>query len=86
MNPPRPLIAEDEPLHAAGLAGLWPALRIVATVGDGLQPVHQAPALRPDVCFFDICMPGCTGLEAAQELAEDWPEGVAFPLRVFVKA
>ena len=90
MNAPRALIAEDEPLLAAGLqadlAALWPALQIAASVGDGLQAVQQALALQPDVCFFDIRMPGCTGLESAQALAEDWPEGVAFPLLVFVTA
>ncbi len=88
--PPRALIAEDEPLLAAGLradlAALWPELQIVATVGDGLQATAQALGLRPELCFFDIRMPGCTGLEAAQALAEDWPEGEAFPLLVFVTA
>ena len=87
---PRALIAEDEPLLAAGLradlAALWPELQIVATVGDGLQATAQALALRPELCFFDIRMPGCTGLEAAQALAEDWPDGEAFPLLVFVTA
>ena len=87
---PRALIAEDEPLLAAGLradlAALWPALQVVATVGDGLQATAQALALRPEVCFFDIRMPGCTGLEAAQALAEDWPEGEPLPLLVFVTA
>ena len=47
----------------------------------------QALALKPQVCFFDIRMPGCTGLEAAQALVEDWPEnGAPFPLLVFVTA
>ncbi len=93
MNPPRCLIAEDEPLLAAGLradlAALWPALQVVASVGDGLRAAEQTLALRPDVCFFDIRMPGATGLEAAQALAEDWPDGpgsAAFPLLVFVTA
>ena len=89
-TPPRALIAEDEPLLAAGLradlAALWPELQIAATVGDGLQASAQALALQPEICFFDIRMPGCTGLEAAQALAEDWPDGVAFPLLVFVTA
>ena len=87
---PRALIAEDEPLLAAGLrtdlATLWPELQVVATVGDGLQATVQALALRPDVCFFDIRMPGCTGLDAAQALAEDWPDEASFPLLVFVTA
>ena len=90
MNAPHALIAEDEPLLAAGLradlAALWPELQVLATVGDGLQAASQALALQPEVCFFDIRMPGCTGLEAAQAMAEDWPEGVPFPLLVFVTA
>jgi DNA-binding LytR/AlgR family response regulator len=86
----RALIAEDEPLLAEGLradlAALWPELQIAAIVGDGDAAVAQTLALRPEVCFFDIRMPGATGLEAAQALAEDWPDGVAFPLIVFVTA
>ncbi len=31
-------------------------------------------------------MPGATGLEAAQALAEDWPDDAPFPLLVFVTA
>jgi DNA-binding LytR/AlgR family response regulator len=86
----RALIAEDEPLLAQGLradlARLWPELTIVAMVGDGASAVRQALALRPEVCFLDIRMPGLSGLEAAQALAEDWPHDVAFPLLVFVTA
>ena len=87
---PTALIAEDEPLLAAALqadlARLWPALQIVATVGDGLSAAAQALALRPQLCFLDIRMPGASGLDAAQALAEDWPEGEPFPLLIFVTA
>ena len=87
---PTALIAEDEPLLAAALcadlARLWPALQIVAQVADGLSAVRQALALQPQVCFLDIRMPGATGLEAAQALAEDWPADAPFPLLVFVTA
>ena len=87
---PTALIAEDEPLLAAGLqaelAQRWPALRIAAVVGDGASAVARALELQPAVCFFDIRMPGMSGLDAAQALAEDWPEGPAFPLLVFVTA
>jgi DNA-binding LytR/AlgR family response regulator len=93
MNHPTALIAEDEPLLAEGLkqdlAALWPALRIAATVGDGIAAVEHALALRPSVCFFDVRMPGMSGLEAAQALAEDWPgdaSAAPFPLIVFVSA
>jgi DNA-binding LytR/AlgR family response regulator len=87
---PTALIAEDEPLLALGLQAelkkLWPELKIAALAGDGHSAVAQALALKPTVCFFDIRMPGLTGLEAAQALAEDWPEGTDFPLLVFVTA
>ena len=102
MNATRPtaLIAEDEPLLAANLqaelARLWPELQIVASVGHGEAAWQQGLQLRPDVIFLDIRMPGMTGLEAAQALAEDWPEVDAgadadateapFPLIVFVTA
>ncbi|MEK8050793.1 LytTR family DNA-binding domain-containing protein [Ideonella sp. DXS22W] len=89
------LIAEDEPLLAAGLQAelkrLWPGLQLLATVGDGAAAVREALARQPQLCFLDIRMPGLSGLEAAQALAEDWPEpgtpGAApFPLLVFVTA
>src|SRR6185369_5827937 len=87
---PSALIAEDEPLLArelqAELARAWPQLRIAATVGDGSSAVTQALALKPDVLFFDIRMPGQTGLEAAVELADEWPREAPFPALVFVTA
>ncbi len=87
------LIAEDEPLLAAALqtelASAWPQLQIIATVGDGVSAVAQALALQPDVLFFDIQMPGMTGLEAAAELLDAWPVAAGskpFPALVFVTA
>jgi DNA-binding LytR/AlgR family response regulator len=97
MNAPTALIAEDEPLLAEGLrqelAALWPELEVLPIAGDGASAVERALAQAPDLCFFDIRMPGLSGLEAAQALAEDWPEpglqgqqGKPFPLIVFVTA
>lgn len=94
---PTALIAEDEPLLAqalqAALAQVWPALHVVATVGDGASAVQQALTLQPDVLFFDIRMPGMGGLEAAAELADQWPQATGiqdstppFPALVFVTA
>lgn len=87
---PRALIAEDEPILAATLAKilqqLWPELEIVATAPNGLVAVEQGLALRPDILFLDIRMPGQTGLEAAEELAERWDGPQPFPHIVFVTA
>jgi DNA-binding LytR/AlgR family response regulator len=90
MTRARALIAEDEPLLAAALAAdlaaVWPELQVVASVGDGDSALAQTLAERPDVCFLDIRMPGRSGLEVAQALAEDWPQEQPFPLLVFVTA
>ena len=90
MTAPRALIAEDEPLLAAALeqelARAWPELAIAVRVGDGLSAVRQALALLPDILFLDIRMPGCSGLEAALELADAWPQGQPLPALVFVTA
>jgi DNA-binding LytR/AlgR family response regulator len=91
---PTALIAEDEPLLAAALqaelACLWPELQVQASVGDGHSAVAQALALQPDVLFFDIRMPGLSGLEAAAALADAWdtttPGAKPFPALVFVTA
>ena len=93
-NPPHPtaLIAEDEPLLAAALEAelnrLWPELQVLASVGDGHSAVAQALALQPDALFFDIRMPGLSGLEAAAALADAWdtttPGAKPFPALVFV--
>jgi DNA-binding LytR/AlgR family response regulator len=93
MKQPTALIAEDEHLLALALqdelALAWPALQVIATVGDGASAVQQALKLQPDVLFFDIRMPGMSGLEAAAELAELWDDedgSKPFPLLVFVTA
>lgn len=86
----RALIAEDEPILAytlvQTLGRLWPGLQVGGVLENGIAAVQEALAQRPDVLFLDIKMPGKTGLEAAQELAEEWPEDVPFPLVVFVTA
>jgi DNA-binding LytR/AlgR family response regulator len=87
---PTALIAEDEPLLAQALrtelATAWPELEVVATVGDGESAVEAAIAHRPDVLFFDVSMPGRSGLDAAAEIADAWPDGEPFPALVFVTA
>ena len=75
--PPRPtvptaLIADDEPLLrealARQLARAWPELNVVAQVRNGREAVQQFEALKPDVCFLDVHMPGMSGVEAAHQI------------------
>lgn len=84
------LIAEDEPLLAQALrqelARAWPQLQVLEIVGDGESAVARALALQPQVLFFDIRMPGQSGIDAAAQLADEWPGGRPFPALVFVTA
>jgi len=93
MPSPTALIAEDEPLLAKALQQAlqrgWPQLDVLQLAPNGIVALEQALALRPDVLFLDIRMPGHSGLEVVRELAEQWPEGLGqkpFPLIVFVTA
>jgi len=84
------LIAEDEPILAATLTAAlqrqWPELSIVATCANGIEALAQAMALKPQVLFLDIKMPGKSGLEVAEELADAWTGPAPFPQIVFVTA
>lgn len=87
---PAVLIAEDEPLLARALEKVlrevWPELGAVDVVGDGVAAVERALAAAPDVLFLDIRMPGRTGIEAAEMIADDWPADRPAPLFAFVTA
>lgn len=83
---PTALIADDEPQLAedlrARLARLWPQLDIVAVAADGASAARAIAALRPQVAFLDIRMPGATGLQVAAQLRD----AGARPHLVFVTA
>lgn len=67
---PTALIADDEPLLRDSLARLlaaaWPELKVVAQARNGREAVEQFEALRPQVCFLDVHMPGLSGVDAAR--------------------
>jgi DNA-binding LytR/AlgR family response regulator len=67
---PTALIADDEPLLRKSLTRLlaqaWPELNLVAQARNGREAVEQFEALRPDICFLDVHMPGLSGVAAAR--------------------
>lgn len=69
----RAIIADDE-RHLAEdlrrrLLALWPELKIVAVVHDGIAAEQVLQELKPDIAFLDIRMPGQSGLDAARSVS-----------------
>ena len=89
-TPATAVIAEDEPVLARTLTRLlkqvWPELHIAGVAEDGLQATELALTHLPDVMFLDIKMPGRTGIEVAEAVADEWPDDRAEPLFVFITA
>lgn len=68
----RVLIADDQELVRTGLSMILtaqPDIEVVGEASDGNQAVALARRLRPDVCLFDIRMPGLDGIQATRILA-----------------
>ncbi|MEU8320129.1 response regulator transcription factor [Nonomuraea sp. NPDC048881] len=80
----RVLVADDQEIARTGLRMILdaqPGIEVVGEAGDGRRAVELARRLRPDVCLFDIRMPGLDGIAATRELAG--PD-VADPMAVVV--
>jgi len=64
------LIADDEAVLLEELRCLlqeaWPELQIVASARSGSETRRLLDALRPDIAFLDIRMPGIDGLSLAR--------------------
>src|ERR1043165_9555825 len=84
-DPPRVLIADDEPLAAERLQLLLAraeGAQLVGTASDGESAVNLTEALSPDLLLLDIAMPGLDGIGVARALTEQTPS----PAVVFVTA
>jgi DNA-binding NarL/FixJ family response regulator len=80
----RVLLADDQELVRTGLRMILeaqPDIEVVGEAVDGIEAVELARALRPDVCLFDIRMPGRDGIEATRAIAGP---GVPDPMAVVI--
>jgi DNA-binding NarL/FixJ family response regulator len=68
----RVIVADDQELVRTGLRMILdaqPGIEVIGEAADGQRAVELARRLRPDVCLFDIRMPGMDGIEATRRLA-----------------
>ncbi len=80
----RVLIADDEPLARQRIEDLLrkePGVEIAGTSEDGVAAADAIRALRPDLVFLDIQMPGMTGLEVVSAVGAEH-----MPATIFVTA
>jgi two-component system, LytTR family, response regulator len=80
----RALIADDEPLAREGMRLHLDSLQDVDIVGearDGTEAVEMINALRPDLVFLDVQMPGLDGFGVVETVGID-----AMPSVIFVTA
>lgn len=83
-RPIRVVVADDQEIVRIGLAMILdaqPDIEVIAQAADGHRAVELARSLHPDVCLFDVRMPGMDGIDATRALAGP---GVADPLAVVV--
>ena len=73
----RTLIVDD---HAAlrrrvrDLLTSEPDIEVICEAADGMEALHQARQLKPDLILMDIHMPGINGLDATRTLRSEMPE------------
>ncbi|MGC1646740.1 MAG: response regulator [Candidatus Sulfotelmatobacter sp.] len=77
MSSFRVLVVEDyEPFRRfiCSTLGKRPELRIVGEESDGLEAVHKAEELQPDLILMDVGLPTLNGIEAARRIRKLSPE------------
>ncbi len=75
---PKCIVAEDENLLREALleqlSKVWPELEIVAACDDGGSALEAITEFQPEVVFLDIRMPGLSGIEVAEAMAQCSPQ------------
>ncbi len=71
----RVLVAEDNALERSTVVDLLGALghMVVAEVETGAEAIEKARQFTPDAVLLDVHMPGASGVQAAEEIANALP-------------
>jgi DNA-binding NtrC family response regulator len=66
----RVLVVDDEPLILYSLSRFLKKKAVVKTVASAEEAIDEMVAQHYDLCFFDITLPGMTGLDALKIIKE----------------
>jgi RNA polymerase sigma factor (sigma-70 family) len=81
----RVVIVDDHALFRRGLDLVLseePDIKVVGEAADGIEAVHRAEEMTPDVVVMDVRMPRSTGIEAARRIRERLPDTKVIMLTV----
>jgi DNA-binding NarL/FixJ family response regulator len=77
MAKQRILLVDDHEVVRLGLKSLLerhPQFEIVGEASSAREAIEQAAALEPDVVVMDIRLPGTSGIEACEQIVDDYPD------------
>ena len=83
-SPLRVLIVDDEPLgrqRVADIVRKEPDVEIIGMARDGHAAIEAIRAMKPDLVFLDVQMPGLTGLDVVRQIGPS-----EMPTTIFVTA
>ena len=77
MAKQRILLVDDHEVVRLGLKSLLerhPQFEVVGEAGSSREAMEQVAALLPDVVVMDIRLPGQSGIEACEEIVDNYPD------------
>ena len=82
----RVLIADDSARAREGLRALfatWPEIMVVGEAADGQQAVQLVAECQPIVVLMDLHMPVLDGMQATQQIKQQWPTVTVIALTMY---
>jgi len=77
MKKQRIILVDDHELVRIGLKSLLerhPQFDVVGEAGSAREALEQVEALKPDVVVMDIRLPGTSGIDACEQIVNQYPE------------
>jgi two-component system, NarL family, response regulator DevR len=77
MKKQRIILVDDHELVRIGLKSLLerhPQFEVVGEAGSAREALEQVESLKPDVVVMDIRLPGTSGIDACEQIVNQYPE------------